>query len=484
MPSPYVLELLRANLPADGLISDPVGMRPFECDGLSAFRALPWAVCLPETAAQVQAVMRLCAEHSIPLVSRGAGTGLSGGALPLESGVLLVLSRLNRILEINADRLTATVEPGVRNLAVSEAAAPEGLFYAPDPSSQIACSIGGNVAENAGGVHCLKYGLTVHNVLGVRGFTVGGEPFAAGGLVFDSPDADLLALVHGSEGQLVVITEIDLRLRPIPSHKRVVLAGFGSVVDAAEAVADVISAGVLPAGLEMMDALAVQAAEDFVQAGYPRDAAAILLAEIDGTEAEADATLAQVERLLNARGATSLSVAREADEQARLWLGRKAAFPAVGRIAPDYYCMDGTIPRRALAGVLTRIAELSDEFGLQVANVFHAGDGNMHPLILYDANVDGELARAEAFGNEILRACVAAGGSVTGEHGVGVEKLDAMCSQFSEAELEQFFRLRAAFDPVGLMNPGKAIPTLTRCSEVGGMHVHRGRLPFGHLPRF
>lgn len=484
MTSPLVLEMLRANLPADGLITDPKAVKPYESDGLTAFSAMPWAVCLPDRESQVSALLRICHEHGIPVVTRGAGTGLSGGALPVENGVLLVLSRLNQIKQIDAVNLVAIVEPGVRNLAVSEAAASSGLFYAPDPSSQIACSIGGNVAENAGGVHCLKYGLTVHNVVGVRGYLMTGEPIAIGGQTFDLPGADLLGVVHGSEGQMLVITEITLRLRQLPRRKLVMMAAFPSVASSAQAVADVISAGIIPAGMEMMDKLAISAAEDFVGAGYPRDAAAILLIELDGDVDEVSASRLSVERVVCAAGANSVVIAEEEAEQARLWLGRKAAFPAVGRIAPDYYCMDGTIPRRAVAGVLDRIAKLSQRYGLMVANVFHAGDGNLHPLILYDANVDGELDKAEAFGNDILKACVEAGGSVTGEHGVGVEKLDAMCGQFGQVELEQFYRLRAAFDPEGLLNPGKAIPTLTRCSEVGGMHVHAGELPFRHLPRF
>ncbi len=484
MTTPLVLEMLRANLPADGLITDPKAIKPYESDGLTAFSAMPWVVCLPDRESQVSALLRICHEHDIPVVTRGAGTGLSGGALPVAEGVLLVLSRLKRIKRIDSANLIAVVEPGVRNLAVSEAAESAGLFYAPDPSSQIACSIGGNVAENAGGVHCLKYGLTVHNVIGVRGFLMTGEAVAIGGEAFDLPGADLLAVVHGSEGQMIVITEITLRLRQLPRSKLVMMAAFSEVSNAAQAVADVISAGIIPAGMEMMDKLAVSAAEDFVGAGYPRDAAAILLIELDGDVDEVVANRMAVERVVLAAGAVSVVVAEDEAAQARLWLGRKAAFPAVGRIAPDYYCMDGTIPRKAVAGVLDRIGQLSQRYGLQVANVFHAGDGNLHPLILYDANVDGELAQAEAFGNDILAACVEAGGSVTGEHGVGVEKLDAMCGQFGRVELEQFYRLRQAFDPAGLLNPGKAIPTLTRCSEVGGMHVHAGELPFRNLPRF
>ncbi|MEJ2089342.1 MAG: FAD-linked oxidase C-terminal domain-containing protein, partial [Gammaproteobacteria bacterium] len=382
------------------------------------------------------------------------------------------------------DNCAARVEPGVRNLAISEAVEPHGLYYAPDPSSQIACSIGGNVAENSGGVHCLKYGLTVHNVIGLSALTLSGDELVLGGPGGDPDCLDLLALLCGSEGMLAVVTEVWVRLLPIPPERRVLLGAFDTVRAAAETVAAVIGAGLIPAGLEMMDRLAISAAEAFVHAGYPVDAAAILLCELDGVAAEVDADGALVERMFAEHGATSIQTARSEEAQQRLWLGRKAAFPAVGRLAPDYYCMDGTIPRHRLAEVLDWITELSEECGLAVANVFHAGDGNLHPLILYDANKPGELELAEAFGGRILELCVAAGGTVTGEHGVGVEKLDQMCRQFSPAELDQFFRLKAVFDPDGLLNPGKAVPTLARCSEVGGMHVHGGRLPFPNLERF
>jgi glycolate oxidase len=484
MKSPQVESLLRSVLPVAGLIADPRATRPYETDGLTAIREQPWLVALPETEAQVLEVLRICREHGVPVVPRGAGTGLSGGARPLADGVLLGLSKLSRILEIDLDNLVARVQPGVRNLAISEAVAAHGLYYAPDPSSQIACSIGGNVAENAGGVHCLKYGLTVHNVLGVRLATIDGDLLTLGGKGLDGPGYDLLALVMGSEGMLGVVTEVTVKLLPAPPQKRVVLAAFADVPRAAAAVSAIIADGIIPAGLEMMDRLAIQAAEDFVGAGYPRDAEAILLCELDGVGAEVDADLARVRTVLDAHAAFFVRVAVEPADQARLWLGRKAAFPAVGRLAPDYYCMDGTIPRGRLADVLAQIARLSEEYRLPVANVFHAGDGNLHPLILYDANVGGALERAEAFGTRILQACVAAGGTVTGEHGVGVEKLDAMCGQFDAAALEQMHRLKQAFDPDGLMNPGKAVPTLVRCAEIGGMHVHGGRLPFPNLPRF
>ncbi len=479
-----VESLLRAALPAASVISDPRARKVFETDGLTAIREVPWLVVLPEDESQVLEVLSICREHRVPVVPRGAGTGLSGGARPLADGVVLGLSKLSRILEVDLDNCLARVQPGVRNLAISEAVARHGLYYAPDPSSQIACSIGGNVAENSGGVHCLKYGLTVHNVLGVRLATLAGDVLTLGGKTLDSPGFDLLAITMGSEGMLGVVTEVTVKLLPTPPERRVVLAAFPALEPAADAVAAVIADGLIPAGLEMMDALAIRAAEDFVHAGYPADAAAILLCELDGVAAEVEADLARVRRIFDAHQAFDVRVAATAEEQARLWLGRKAAFPAVGRISPDYYCMDGTIPRSRLADVLLRIRRLSEEFGLAVANVFHAGDGNLHPLILYDANAPGQLERAEAMGGRILEICIAAGGTVTGEHGVGVEKLDQMCSQFDGPALEQMHRLKAAFDPDGLMNPGKAVPTLTRCAEVGGMHVHGGRLPFPNLPRF
>jgi glycolate oxidase len=475
---------LRRFLPDDAVVDEDEALRPFETDGLTAYRRRPHVVALPATVDEVRAVVRLCARHRIPLVPRGAGTGLSGGALPDEAGVLLVLSKLQRILEIDPERRLARLEPGVRNLAVSEAAAPHGLFYAPDPSSQIACSIGGNVAENSGGVHCLKYGLTVHNVLGVKLVTADGELLELGGDTLDGPGLDLLAAVIGSEGLLGVVVEVTVRLLPLPPETRVLLAAFDAVEDACRAVADVIGAGIVPAGMELMDNPAIRAAEAFVHADYPVDAAAILICEVDGAAAEVEAEAARVRERLEAAGASEVRVSADPAARARLWAGRKAAFPAVGRLAPDYYCMDGTIPRRRLAEVLTEIGRLSEEFGLGVANVFHAGDGNLHPLILYDANADGQLERAEAFGARILALCVEVGGTVTGEHGVGVEKLDSMCVQFGAVELERFHALKAAFDPAGILNPGKAVPTLARCAELGGMHVHGGALPHPELERF
>ncbi len=484
MSHSQALRDLKALLPPDSLITDPAGKRPYETDGLTAFREVPWAVALPRTREQVLTILAICRRHQIPIVPRGAGTGLSGGARPMQDGLLLSMARLNRILEVDPANAVARVEPGVRNLAISEAVAKHGFFYAPDPSSQIACSIGGNVAENAGGVHCLKYGLTVHNVAGLVITTLDGEVHELGGKGWDPLGLDLRSVVCGSEGLLAIVLEVIVRLTPLPPTKAVMLGAFHSLAAAGRAVASIISGGLIPAGLEMMDRLAIQAAEDFVHAGYPVDAEALLLCELDGTEAEVAADLRKVEAAMQAEGAFRLEVARDPDAQTRLWAGRKAAFPAVGRLAPDYYCMDGTIPRGRLAQVLEEISRLSDEYGLRVANVFHAGDGNLHPLILYDANKPGELAKVEEFGGRILQCCVAVGGTVSGEHGVGVEKLDQMCDQFGSAELAQFARLKAAFDPDGLLNPGKAIPTLARCVEVGGSHVHSGTERFKHLDRF
>lgn len=459
-------------------------MRPYECDGLSAYRQLPALVCLPESVDQVQAVMRICHELKVPVVPRGAGTGLSGGALPDINGVLLGLAKLGRILEIDIENLCARVEPGVRNLALSETTRPHGLYYAPDPSSQIACSIGGNVAENSGGIHCLKYGLTVHNVIGLKIVTAEGELLEIGGKTLDAPGYDLLALLCGSEGLLGIVVEITVRLLPSPERAQVILAAFDDVEKAAAAVGNVIAAGIIPAGLEMMDQLAIQAAEDFVHANYPTQAAAILLCELDGANAEVSECIMRVRQIMMDSGAFEVRTAKDEVERTAFWKGRKAAFPAVGRIAPDYYCMDGTIPRRSLPKVLTHIAELSQEFGLAVANVFHAGDGNLHPLILFDANIEGQLKQAEAFGQRILELCVSVGGTITGEHGVGVEKLNGMCEQFKPLELSQFLGVKAAFDQAGLLNPGKALPTLHRCAEFGAMHVHHGQLPFPEIERF
>jgi glycolate oxidase len=467
-----------------GLLSSPAACVAYDCDALTSHRHVPDLVALPTSIGEVQEILRICRRHSVPVVARGSGTGLSGGALPVAGGLLLVLSRLNRVLEVDPRRGLARVQPGVTNLAVSEAAAPHGLYYAPDPSSQVVCSVGGNVAENSGGVHCLKYGLTVHNVLQVKLVTMDGELLTLGAESGEAPGLNLLAAVIGSEGLLGVVVEVTVRLLPLPRRVELLLVAFDDVGRCADAVGQVIAAGIVPAGLEMMDRPAIHAAEAFAACGYPLHAQALLLCELDGLPADVDDELARTRAVLERAGATGIRVAVDAEERRRMWSGRKAAFPAVGRLAPDYYCMDGTIPRRRLAEVLARIAALSRTHGLEVANVFHAGDGNLHPLILFDAGRDDELQRAEAFGAEILEACVAAGGTVTGEHGVGVEKLGPMCAQFSAAELEAFHRLKHAFDPAGLLNPGKAVPTLARCADYGALRVHGGRLPHAHLPRF
>jgi glycolate oxidase len=474
---------LRASIPGLTVLHEAEDLRPFECDGLAAYRATPLLVALPDTVGQVQALLRYAHEHDVPVVARGAGTGLSGGALPLEKGILLVMARFNRILEVDVEAGTARVQPGVRNLAISQAVSKHGLYYAPDPSSQIACSIGGNVAENAGGVHCLKYGLTVHNILKLEILTIEGELVTLGSDALDCPGFDLLALFTGSEGMLGIVTEVTVKLLAKPQSTRVALASFDDVELAGAAVAQIIAAGIVPAGLEMMDNLALRAAEDFIHAGYPVDAAAVLLCEVDGNERDVQEDCLKVEALLRAAGATEVRVAKDEAERQIFWAGRKNAFPAVGRISPDYYCMDGTIPRRELPGVLAGIERLSAEYGLRVANVFHAGDGNLHPLILFDANA-GETERAEALGGAILDLCVKVGGSITGEHGVGREKINQMCTQFNADELTLFHALKAAFDPKGLLNPGKNIPTLHRCAEFGAMHVHGGALPFPELERF
>ncbi len=479
-----LLKSLKQILPEAAILSEPEDLRPYDCDGLSVYRALPLVVCLPETVEQVRDILRICYRENVPVVARGAGTGLSGGALPLTNGVLLVLAKFKSILEIDPLNRIARVQPGVRNLAISEAVAQYGLYYAPDPSSQIACSIGGNVAENSGGVHCLKYGLTVHNVLGLKVLTIEGELLEIGGGALDSPGYDLLALMHGSEGLLGIIMEVTVKLLPKPERKQVLLAAFDEVAKAGEAVANIIGAGIIPAGLEMMDNLAIRAAEDYSHAGYPVDAAAILLCELDGANEEVSEQILRVRELLQQAGATEVRTARDERERLKFWAGRKAAFPAMGRISPDYYCMDGTIPRKRLPEVLARISALSAEHGLLVANVFHAGDGNLHPLILFDANKPGELERTEAFGVKILELCLAVGGTITGEHGVGIEKIGQMCSQFAAPELAQFHAIKHAFDARGLLNPGKAIPTLQRCAEFGAMHVHNGKLSFPELERF
>jgi len=479
----FVAELLRA-LPAHAVLLSAEERRPYECDGLSGYRALPGVVLLPDQLSQVQKILSLCQEYSVPVVARGAGTGLSGGATPHPEGVLLSMARFNQVLSVDRVAGTARVQPGVRNLAISEAVASDGLYYAPDPSSQIACTIGGNVAENAGGVHCLKYGLTVHNVVSAQVVLMGGEVVEIGGQALDNPGYDLLAAFIGSEGMLGVVTEITVRLLPKPKAAKALMASFNTVEGAADAVARIIAAGIVPAGLEMMDNPAIVAAEDFVHAGYPRDAAAILLCELDGGLEEVDADIETVSSLLYDCGAQSVAVARDEAERVRFWSGRKNAFPAVGRISPDYYCIDGTIPRRTLGEVLTGISSLASEYNLRVANVFHAGDGNLHPLILYDAGKPGEFERTEELGAKILQLCVRVGGTITGEHGVGLEKIDQMCFQFGSGELDQFHALKAVFDPDGLLNPGKAVPTLSRCAEFNAMHVHGGQLPHADLPRF
>jgi glycolate oxidase len=484
MLSPAFLSQLRCLLPPHSLLHEREDLVPFESDGLSAYRNTPDLVALPENEAQVAAILQLCHAHKIAVVARGAGTGLSAGALPVDGALLLVLSKLNRIVALDPLARTATVQCGVRNLAISEAAAVHGLYYAPDPSSQIACSIGGNVAENSGGVHCLKYGLTVHNILRLRAWTIAGELLEIGGEALDSAGYDLLALLTGSEGMLAVVTEITVKLLPRPERAQVVLAAFDDVAQAGAAVGNIIAAGVIPAGLEMMDRLAIRAAEDFVHAGYPLDCAALLLCEVDGVNEEVSDDIRTVHEVLAASGATEIRTAESEEQRLKFWAGRKAAFPAVGRLAPDYYCMDGTIPRGALPRVLRRIGEMSAEYGLPVANVFHAGDGNLHPLILFDANRPGELHKAEEFGGKILELCVEVGGAITGEHGVGVEKIKQMCAQFATPELARFHGIKAAFDPGKLLNPGKAVPELHRCAEWGAMHVRGGQLPHPELPRF
>src|SRR5947207_2298544 len=484
MLNPALLAALGNILPATSILTASEDTRPYECDGLTLFREEPNAVLLPESEAQVVAILKLCHAARLPVVARGAGTGLSGGALPDRNGVVLSLAKFMRILAIDPLSRTATVQPGVRNLAISEAAAAYGLFYAPDPSSQIACTIGGNVAENSGGVHCLKYGLTLHNLRRVRAALITGEVVELGSEALDAPGYDLLALICGSEGLLAVITEVTVKLTPKAQDARCVLAAFDDVTRAGAAVAAIIGAGIIPAGLEMMDRLTISAVEPFVHAGYPQDAAAILLCEADGTAEEVAAEVEAVTRLMAQSGATLIDVSRDDKQRERFWSGRKAAFPAAGRISPDYYCMDGTIPRRALAPVLQRIAGLSGKFGLPCMNVFHAGDGNLHPLILYDANRPGDAAKTQAFGARILELCIEVGGTITGEHGVGVEKIGDMCVQFAPAELERFHGVKRAFDAEGLLNPGKAVPTLHRCAEMGRMHVHRGELPHPELPRF
>lgn len=479
-----VVRALGALLPAHALLWQDEDTTPYECDGLTAYRQRPLVVALPETEAQVQAVLRTCHGLGVPVVARGAGTGLSGGAMPHGEGVTLSLARFNQILKVDPVARTATVQCGVRNLAISEAAAPYGLYYAPDPSSQIACTIGGNVAENSGGVHCLKYGLTLHNVLRVRGFLADGEQVEFGGEALDAPGLDLLPLVVGSEGMLAVTLEVTVKLVPKPQLARCIMASFDDVQKAGDAVAAVIAAGIIPAGLEMMDKPMTAAVEDFVHAGYDLTAAAILLCESDGTPEEVDEEIGRMSEVLRGCGATALTVSQSEEERLRFWSGRKNAFPASGRISPDYMCLDSTIPRKRLADILLAIAEMEKKYKLRCCNVFHAGDGNLHPLVLFDANDPDELHRCELFGADILETSVAMGGTVSGEHGVGVEKLSSMCVQFTAEENAQMFAVKAAFDPAGLLNPGKVIPTLARCAEYGKQVVRGGRLPHPELPRF
>jgi glycolate oxidase len=479
-----VVRALQAVLPSEALLWHGEDTTPYECDGLTAYRQRPLVVALPETEAQVRAVLRTCHALDVPVVARGAGTGLSGGAMPNALGVTLSLARFNRILKLDPAARTAQVQCGVRNLAISEAAAGYGLYYAPDPSSQIACTIGGNVAENSGGVHCLKYGLTLHNVLKVRGFTIEGEPVEFGSDALDCAGYDLLSVIVGSEGMLAVITEVTVKLVPDPLLARCIMASFDDVRKAGDAVAAVIAAGIIPAGLEMMDKPMTAAVEDFVHAGYDLTAEAILLCESDGTPEEVEEEIGRMSEVLRTNGATAIAVSRDEAERLKFWSGRKNAFPASGRLSPDYMCMDSTIPRKRLADILLAIQQMEKKYALRCANVFHAGDGNLHPLILFDANDADQLHRAELFGAEILETSVAMGGTVTGEHGVGVEKLNSMCVQFSRAECEQMFGVKRAFDSKGLLNPGKVIPTLNRCAEYGKMLVRGGRLAHPDLPRF
>jgi glycolate oxidase len=479
-----IVAALRAIVPGEGVIAGEREMRPYECDGLTAYRQLPMVVVLPDTAAQVSRVLKFCHEHGIKVVPRGAGTSLSGGALPLADGILLGMAKFNRIREIDFENRVAVVEPGVTNLAVTQAVEHAGFYYAPDPSSQIACTIGGNVAENSGGVHCLKYGLTTNNVLGCELVLIDGEIIRLGGKHLDAGGYDLLGVITGSEGLLGVVTEITVRILKKPERARAVLVGFASAENAGECVSKIIAAGIIPAGMEMMDRPAIHAVEQFVHAGYPLDVEALLIVEADGPQPEVDHLIGRISSIANSCAAVTCRISNSEEERLLFWAGRKAAFPAVGRISPDYYCMDGTIPRARLPQVLGRMRELSAEYGLGIANVFHAGDGNLHPLILYDANKPGELERAEKFGADILKLCVEVGGVLTGEHGVGVEKRDLMPVMFSEIDLAQQQRLKCAFDAKGLLNPGKVFPTLHRCAELGRMHVHAGRVPFPGIERF
>ncbi|MDD5480289.1 FAD-linked oxidase C-terminal domain-containing protein [Rhodoferax sp.] len=479
-----VVKALQAVLPAHALLWNAEDTTPYECDGLTAYRQRPLLVALPEDEAQVQATLKACHALGVPVVARGAGTGLSGGAMPHPAGVTLSLARFNRILKVDPVARTATVQCGVRNLAISEAAAPLGLYYAPDPSSQIACTIGGNVAENSGGVHCLKYGLTLHNILKIKGFTMAGDAIECGADALDAPGYDLISLLIGSEGMLAVVTEVTVKLIPKPMLARCIMASFDDIPKAGDAVAAVIAAGIIPAGLEMMDKPMTAAVEDYVHAGYDLNAAAILLCESDGTPQEVEEEIGRMTQVLLAAGATKIAVSQNEQERMTFWSGRKNAFPASGRISPDYMCMDSTIPRKRVADILLAICQMEKKYQLRCANVFHAGDGNLHPLILFDANQADQLHRAELFGAEILETSVAMGGTVTGEHGVGVEKLNSMCVQFSAAENAQMFGVKRAFDPQELLNPGKVIPTLQRCAEYGKMLVRGGKLSHPNLERF
>ncbi|MEK9846570.1 MAG: FAD-linked oxidase C-terminal domain-containing protein [Rhodospirillaceae bacterium] len=479
-----LIKELRRFLPPEDIIADQASLRAYECDGLTAYKQRPMLVALPETTQQVSQILRICSDLGVKIVPRGAGTSLSGGALPLADGLMIGLAKFNQILEIDYHNRCAVVQSGVTNLAISEAVRSHGFYYAPDPSSQIACTIGGNVAENSGGVHCLKYGLTTHNILGLECVVPDGRVIRLGGKALDSAGYDLIGVLTGSEGLLAVITEVTVRILPKPETARAMLIGFSSSEEAGNCVASIISSGIIPAGMEMMDRPAINAAEDFIEAGYPREAEALLIVELDGPKIEVDFLISRVEKLAAAAGADTVRISNSDEERDMFWLGRKSAFPAVGRISPDYYCMDGTIPRKALPKVLSAIMVMSKKYGLNVANVFHAGDGNLHPLILFDANVPGQLEQAENFGSEILKLCVEVGGVLTGEHGVGVEKRDLMGVMFSEDDLKQQQRVKCAFDPLQLLNPGKVFPVLHRCAELGRMHIHDGKVTFPELPRF
>lgn len=479
-----IKQLFSDCLAKENILDSEETLKPFECDALTAYKTMPLAVLLPESNAQVVAIVKRCHREQIPIVTRGAGTGLSGGANPINNGILLNLSKLNQIYELNPEQQFARVGPGVRNLSISEAANKYGLYYAPDPSSQIACTIGGNIAENSGGVHCLKYGLTIHNILEITYVDYAGEIMVAGSQCYDSPGYDVMALMTGSEGMLGIILEAKVRLLPKPDKSELILIAFNDIHHAGQAVADIIASGVVPAGLEMMDRSVIKATENFCHPGYPTEAEAILLCELDGYGNSLKREVEKVIKQCQQHQASLIQIASNDEEKELFWRGRKSAFPAIGRLAPDYLCMDGTIPRKHLADVLKQIHLFSKQLGLDVANVFHAGDGNLHPLIMYDANIEGQQQRAEELGSKILQLCVKVGGTITGEHGVGIEKLNQMCVQFNRAELDQFTRLKLAFDQDTLLNPGKVIPTLQRCAEFGAMHVHNGEMPFKELPRF